>query len=141
MKIYFLQFLLIVFFLTNCVTTQEAFDIEGHVFNLDNGTTVIVGFLNTDEAMYPGNFEGEPNSEFARYPEMAQRAGIEGTVVAYLNINEEGELLESRITRGIGGGCDEAALQIVRNSIYTPAKNQNADPVSARHYVSVTFML
>ncbi len=91
--------------------------------------------------MFPGNFDGEPNGEFVSYPEMARRAGIEGTVVAHLDITEEGELLESRITRGIGGGCDEAALQIIRNSIYTPAKNQNADPVSARHYVSITFNL
>ncbi len=141
MKNLFLATLLLTLLVINCSTTGNITSANGTEVRTADGSSITIGYLYTEEAMFPGNFEGKPNAEFARYPEMAQRAGIEGTVIAYLDINEEGELLESRITRGIGGGCDETALGIIRNSTYTPAKNENAEPVSARHYVSIVFSL
>ena len=141
MKSSFSLFLLFSLFLTNCVTTETTTKINGTAFNTGNGSTIIVGYLGTEEAAFPGDFKEGPHSVNVNYPEMARRARIEGTVIAYLDINEKGELLKSRITRGIGGGCDEATLQIIGNSTYTPAKNQNGDPVIARHYVSIKFRL
>ena len=53
-----------------------------------------------------------------RYPEMARRAGIEGRVTVQFIVNENGEVENPRVIRGIGGGCDEAALEAVPSCEY-----------------------
>lgn len=132
-------FLLLPLLLTNCVTTEQESSIDGKVFYLDNGATIVVGYLTTGEGLFPGDFKNGPNREDVQYPEMARRAEIEGTVEVTFDLDENGEIYNARVWRGIGGGCDEAALRIVRNSTYTPAKDGNANPVRAKHSVFIVF--
>ena len=54
-------------------------------------------------------------SDYLRYPEKARALGVEGTVYLSFIISENGEVIEPTITRDIGGGCGEVALQIVKN--------------------------
>src|SRR5690625_7229411 len=49
--------------------------------------------------------------ERIQYPESAKQAGKEGRVYVQFIVNEEGEVENPRIMRGIGGGADEAALE------------------------------
>lgn len=56
------------------------------------------------------------------YPEIAKRAGIEGDVIVRVKIDSNGIVTKASIVRGIGGGCDETALDVLLKTIFSPAK-------------------
>lgn len=74
------------------------------------------------------------------YPELARKAGIEGRVVLQFIIDEEGNVTNPIVVRGIGGGCDEEALKAVKKVKFTPGK-QRGKPVRVRYSLPVTFKL
>jgi len=74
------------------------------------------------------------------YPELARQAGIEGRVVVSFIVNKEGEVESPKVVRGIGGGCDEEALEAVKNAKFKPAR-QRGRPVKVRYSLPVTFRL
>lgn len=74
------------------------------------------------------------------YPEIAKRAGIEGKVYVLAYLNEKGEVVKTEIIKGIGGGCDEAAENAVRQTKFTPGK-QRGKPVNVRVMVPIVFKL
>jgi protein TonB len=49
-----------------------------------------------------------------RYPADALAAGIEGRVIVECDINDEGVVVNTRIIKGLGYGCDEEAVRVVR---------------------------
>lgn len=75
-----------------------------------------------------------------RYPEMARRAGIEGRVTVQFIVNEAGEVENPRVIRGIGGGCDEEALQAVKKAKFTPGM-QRGRPVRVQYSLPIVFRL
>jgi len=75
-----------------------------------------------------------------RYPEMARRANIEGTVHLQFVVDEEGRVVDPVVVRGIGGGCDEAALEAVRQVRFRPGV-QRGRPVKVRYSIPVRFRL
>jgi TonB family protein len=54
------------------------------------------------------------------YPTMAIRAGIEGRVTVQFIVDENGNVINPQIIRGIGGGCDEEALRVISQAKFTP---------------------
>ncbi|MCK7524737.1 MAG: energy transducer TonB [Ignavibacteriales bacterium] len=48
------------------------------------------------------------------YPEIAKRAGVEGKVYVLAFVDESGTVTDAKIIKGIGAGCDEAALMQLR---------------------------
>lgn len=75
-----------------------------------------------------------------QYPDMARRSGIEGRVFVQFVVDEQGRPSEVQAVRGIGGGCDEAAVNAVRNARFTPGL-QRGRPVKVRMSLPVTFRL
>ena len=75
-----------------------------------------------------------------QYPEMARRSGIEGRVFVQFVVDEQGRPTNVHAVRGIGGGCDEAAVAAVRNARFTPGL-QRGRPVKVRMSLPVTFRL
>ena len=60
-----------------------------------------------------------------KYPEIAQEAGIEGTVVVQVFVDERGRVKETVILKGIPNtGLDEAATQAIRLVRFKPAKQR-----------------
>lgn len=49
-----------------------------------------------------------------KYPETAFKMGIEGRVVLRFVVGKDGKISNVIVTRGIGGGCDEEAVRVVR---------------------------
>ncbi len=78
--------------------------------------------------------------EHLRYPEIARKAGIEGRVVVQFIIDEEGNVVDPVVVRGIGGGCDEAAIEAVRQVRFTPGR-QRGRAVRVRYSLPITFRL
>ncbi|MGM0506666.1 MAG: energy transducer TonB [Bacteroidota bacterium] len=75
-----------------------------------------------------------------RYPEMARRAGIEGRVYVQFIVNEQGEVENPQVIRGIGGGCDEEALRAVREANFRPGM-QRGRPVRVQYSLPIVFQL
>ena len=75
------------------------------------------------------------------YPEIAQEAGIEGTVYVQFFINEKGIVTEAWIQKGLPNtGLDEAALAAVKRSKWKPAQ-QRDKKVGVWQTVPVVFTL
>ncbi|MFZ1730159.1 MAG: energy transducer TonB [Bacteroidota bacterium] len=74
------------------------------------------------------------------YPDLAIRAGVEGTVIVLAYVNKEGIVTGTEIMRGIGGGCDEAAMDAVKKVRFNPGL-QRDKPVNVKVSVPVKFRL
>ena len=60
-----------------------------------------------------------------KYPEIAQEAGIEGTVVVQVFVDEKGRVRDTVILKGIPNtGLDEAATTAIRKVRFRPAKQR-----------------
>ncbi len=74
------------------------------------------------------------------YPDFAKRAGMEGKVFVLAFINENGDVDDVKIIKGIGGGCDEEVAKAVKKTKFKPAMNKSV-PVKAKFPVAFTFKL
>ena len=53
-----------------------------------------------------------------RYPKAALEAEIEGRVTVRYTVDFKGKVTEAHVVSGIGHGCDEEALRIIRNMTF-----------------------
>jgi protein TonB len=74
------------------------------------------------------------------YPDVARQAGIEGKVIIQFVVNEKGEVENPRVIRGIGGGCDEEAIRVIKQAKFKPGK-QRGQPVRVQYSLPVFFKL
>jgi len=58
------------------------------------------------------------------YPPNALEKGIGGTVYLSYVVNDMGEVTEAKVLKGIGYGCDEEALRIIRLLKYNKVNNR-----------------
>lgn len=76
-----------------------------------------------------------------RYPEMAREADISGKVYVNFIIDENGNVLKSTILNGIGYGCNEEALRVIKlMPKWTPGMN-NGKRVKVSFNQIIYFML
>jgi len=75
-----------------------------------------------------------------RYPERALRANIEGRVIVQFIVNERGEVENPQVIRGIGGGCDEEAIRVVKQAKFKPGM-QRGRPVRVQYNLPVIFRI
>ncbi len=75
------------------------------------------------------------------YPEIAQEAGIEGTVIVQAFINDKGIVEETIILKGVPNtGLDEAAAKAIKETRFKPAKQRDR-PVGVWISIPVHFTL
>jgi TonB family protein len=75
-----------------------------------------------------------------KYPEIAKRAGIEGKVYILAYIDENGNVTKTTVLKGIGGGCDEAAMNAIKKVKFIPGR-QSGKPVKVQVSIPVIFKL
>jgi len=75
-----------------------------------------------------------------KYPEIARKAGVEGRVILQFIVDENGDVTEPAVVRGIGAGCDEEALRVVREAKFKPGK-QRGKAVKVKMSLPITFKL
>ena len=75
-----------------------------------------------------------------KYPEIARRAGVEGTVIILALIDETGNVLDTKVLNSLGNGCDEAATEALTKTKWKPAM-QHDKPVKVRVSIPVIFRL
>jgi protein TonB len=75
------------------------------------------------------------------YPEIARRAGVEGTVIIQALIDTKGNVVKTRVLKSLGNnGCDEAAIAAIRKTKWKPAM-QRDKPVKVWVSIPVIFKL
>lgn len=60
------------------------------------------------------------------YPSAAKSAGTQGKVFLMVMVNENGGVDDVKVIKGIGNGCDEAAVEGVKKAKFTPGKSKGA---------------
>lgn len=80
-------------------------------------------------------------SENMEYPVKARKKGIEGRVFVQFVVNELGEITDVKSVKGIGYGCDEAALQAVKAAGPFIPGYQRGKPVKVKMVVPIIFSL
>ena len=76
-----------------------------------------------------------------KYPRAARQLEIEGRVFVSFVIDEQGKLTDITIIRGIGGGCDEETLRVMRLIPAWKPGIVSGRPVKARMALPITFKL
>ncbi|MBN8576384.1 MAG: energy transducer TonB [Cytophagales bacterium] len=79
--------------------------------------------------------------ENIQYPAQARRMGIQGRVFVEFVVNKDGALTDVVVVKGIGAGCDEEALRIVKNAPAWNPGRQRGRAVKQRMVIPITFML
>ena len=82
------------------------------------GVEVVSGLLNLadEQPAYPGGVEAYRTYllQNVRYPEVAKAKNVSGDVFVSFVVDEAGRILDAEVAKGIGAGCDEEALRLVR---------------------------
>lgn len=74
------------------------------------------------------------------YPEIAKKAGIEGTVLLHLFVDETGKVLKAYVAKSLEPSLDQAALEAARKTTFYPAL-QRDKPVGVWVAYPVRFQL
>lgn len=76
-----------------------------------------------------------------KYPALAKEMGISGRVFVSFVVEKDGSVTDIQILRGIGGGCDEEAIRVVKNMPKWIPGRQRSIPVRVRFNLPVKFTL
>lgn len=76
-----------------------------------------------------------------KYPQVAKETGITGTVIVTFVVEKDGSITNVVLLKGIGGGCDEEALRVVRNMPKWKVGKQNGVPVRVQFNLPIRFTL
>jgi protein TonB len=74
------------------------------------------------------------------YPDLARRAGIEGTVELEVAIDAAGKVTDVEVVRGLPLGMSDAAADAVRRWTFRPARTASG-PVASRKTIRVRFVV
>ncbi len=76
-----------------------------------------------------------------KYPQMARESGIQGTVYVTFVVEPNGSVSDVRILRGIGGGCDEEAIRVIKQMPNWKPGMQRGKPVRVQFNMPIKFTL
>ncbi len=76
-----------------------------------------------------------------KYPSQARRMGVEGKVFVEFVIETDGSLSNLKVVRGIGAGCDEEAIRILKTCPKWTPGEQRGRPVRQRMVLPISFRL
>ncbi len=76
-----------------------------------------------------------------KYPAQARRMGIEGKVFVQFVVDKDGTLTEVKAVKGIGAGCDEEAVRVIKGAPKWKPGKQRGRSVKVRMILPITFKL
>ena len=126
--------LLSAIFLTNMAFCQEEKKVS-----VDDAVFVVA----EEQAEFPGGLD----SMYAYiqknlvYPEKAKAEGIEGRVFVTFTIEKDGSISNILIKRAIGGGCEEAVVEMIKNMPKWKPGKQKGKPVRFQFTLPIKFEL
>ena len=125
----------------------ETFSVSGSLFEtlLDVATSTKDTVYQIAEEMpeFPGGVEALMDfvGKNVKYPEEAKEKEISGRVFVSFVIEKDGSVSNVKVLRGIGGGCDEEAIRVIKAMPkWTPGK-QKGKPVRVNYQIPINFKL
>lgn len=96
-----------------------------------------------DQPAFPGGesalFEYLRNN--ISYPQMAKESNIQGTVFVTFVVEPDGFISNVKVLRGIGGGCDNEAIRVVKKMPRWSPGKQRGKPVRVQFNLPIKFVL
>lgn len=80
-------------------------------------------------------------SNYLVYPDAAKAEGIEGTVYVSFIVDLEGDIIEPSVLMDIGGGCGEAALEVIKQMPKWEPGMNNGKVVAVKLNLPIQFSL
>ncbi len=80
-------------------------------------------------------------AEHIKYPAMARENNVEGKVFIQFVVGKDGSVSDVKVMRGIGAGCDEEAMRVVRELPRFKPARQNGQDVKMYYNLPVFFKL
>ncbi len=78
--------------------------------------------------------------ENLQYPAEALEKGIQGDVIIKYKVTGKGEVTDAEVVKGIGHGCDEEAVRLVKMLRYQSVKNRGVR-VTTDNKIKIPFRL
>lgn len=122
---------------------EDIFDDIGPIDDLEDEKAEEIFIFVEEQASFPGGPQawGKFLNKNFKYPRSAQRMGIQGKVHLSFVVDAEGAISNIEVIRGIGGGCDEEAIRVLRKSPKWNPGKQRGRPVKSRMAIHVRFNL
>lgn len=76
-----------------------------------------------------------------QYPQKAQETGIQGRVFVSFVVEPDGSVSNVKVIRGIGGGCDEEAVRVIKMTPKWNPGKQRGKAVRVSYQIPVLFKL
>lgn len=105
---------------------------DNEVFTLVDQTSTPIGGI---DAYY------QKLATILKYPKQAAKEGIEGKVYVQFIVDKTGALHDLQVVKGIGAGCDQAAVDAIRQAGNWTVPMQNGKPVKQRMVLPISFAL
>ena len=108
---------------------------------------VLFDMENAPEGFQPPEFDGGTEAlykyiaENIKYPEQAKADGIEGRVMVRFVVMDNGDVVNVEVAKGIGGGCDEEAVRVVKAMPKWKPAVSEGKPVNVQYVLPLTFKL
>ena len=80
-------------------------------------------------------------SNNVKYPEEAKNKNIAGRVFVSFVVEKDGSIGEVKVLRGIGGGCDEEAVRVIKGMPKWKPGMQKGKPVRVSYQIPIYFKL
>lgn len=92
---------------------------------------------------FPGGDQAllEYMAKNTKYPPLARENGLQGIVVVTFVVDEKGNINNVQVLRGIGGGCDEEAIRVVKSMPAWKPGKQRGMPVRVQYNLPFRFTL
>ena len=92
---------------------------------------------------YPGGDEARIKflQENIKYPEEAKELGVQGKVFVTFVVEVDGSITDVKVLRGIGAGCDEEAIRVVKSMPRWVPGKQRGQPVRVQFNLPIKFTL
>ena len=76
-----------------------------------------------------------------KYPQIARDSGIQGRVFIGFVVETDGSISNVKVLRGIGGGCDEEAVRVIKSLPKWKPGKQRGKAVRVSYQIPVNFKL
>ena len=76
-----------------------------------------------------------------KYPPIARDNNIQGRVYVSFVVERNGSITDVKVLRGIGGGCDEEAIRVVKSMPKWSPGKQRGKSVRVRFNLPIVFKL
>jgi TonB family protein len=127
------------------IIVKDGNDIKDPAYTIiDDGTDENQVFTSVELVPeYPGGLDklGAYLGKTIHYPAVAREKGIQGRVIITFVVEKDGSLSDVKVTRGIGGGCDEEAVRVMKNSPKWKPGIQNGRFVRVQYSIPISFTL